>query len=137
MATATASSGYATAPAERNKAIVEAFYQAAIVDKDFSKVRPLLGDSYTQHNPQIADGFDGLQAFIGFLAETCPGITLEIKRLIAEGDYVVSHVHGIRVPGQPGTAIIDIFRFKGDKIVEHWDVQQPIPDESANDNPLF
>jgi predicted SnoaL-like aldol condensation-catalyzing enzyme len=122
---------------ERNKATVRAFYQAAIIEKDFAKVRPLLGDRYIQHNPQIADGFDGLQAFLAMLAQNVPGISLDIKRLVAEGDYVVSHVHGIRVPGQSGTSIVDVFRFEDGKIVEHWDVMQPIPESAANANTMF
>ncbi|GAA4959250.1 ester cyclase [Yinghuangia aomiensis] len=122
---------------ERNKETVRAFYQAAIIEKEFDKVRPLLGDKYIQHNPQIADGFDGLKEFLNFLAENFPGISLEIKRLVAEGDFVVSHIHGIRVPDQPGASIVDIFRFEDGKIVEHWDVAQPIPDEAANSNSMF
>lgn len=124
-------------PEERRKETVRAFYQAAIIEKDFAKVRPLLGETYTQHNPQIADGFEGLEAFLEMLAQDFPDITLEIKRLIADCDYVVSHVHGIRVPGQPGTSIIDIFRFVDDKIVEHWDVMQPIPQTAVNANTMF
>ncbi len=122
---------------ERNKRTVVAFYQAAIIDKDFARARMLLGDTYTQHNPQIADGLDGLEAFLGRLAKAFPGLTMEIKRLIAEGDYVAAQVHGVRVPGQPGSAIVDIFRFEGDKIIEHWDVMQPIPVEAANTNTMF
>lgn len=122
---------------ERHKATVRAFYQAAILDKDFAKVRPLLGDHYIQHNPRIADGFDGLEKFIEGLARDFPGISLDIKRLVAEGDHVVAHVHGIRVPGQAGTSIIDIFRFEDGRIVEHWDVMQPIPDSAANANTMF
>lgn len=137
MTSTNISAGARTTPEEGHKETVRAFYQAAIIEKDFAKVRPLLGDVYTQHNPQIADGFEGLEAFLGTLAQNFPDITLEIKRLIAEGDYVVSHVHGIRVPGQPGSAIIDIFRFADDKIVEHWDVMQPIPETPANVNTMF
>jgi predicted SnoaL-like aldol condensation-catalyzing enzyme len=61
----------------------------------------------------------------------------EIKTIFAEGDFVMAHVHGVRVPGQRGMAIVDIFRLEDGKIVEHWDVMQPIPEEAANENGMF
>ena len=137
MSATTPTTDIESATIKRNKETVKAFYQAAIIEKDFSKVRPLLGDRYIQHNPQIADGFEGLQGFLTYLARNFPGVTLQIKRLVAEDDYVVSHVHGIRVPGQPGASIIDIFRFENGKIVEHWDVAQTVPETAANSNSMF
>jgi predicted SnoaL-like aldol condensation-catalyzing enzyme len=71
------------------------------------------------------------------LRETFPQLRAEVRSLLADGDRVVGHVYGVRVPGQPGTAIIDIFRLADGKLVEHWDVMQPIPAESANDNGMF
>ncbi|HAT8211741.1 TPA: polyketide cyclase, partial [Legionella pneumophila] len=61
----------------------------------------------------------------------------EIKRIIADGDYVVVHVHSVLEPDTKGRAIIDIFRLENGKIYEHWDVIQPIPDEAANSNGMF
>ena len=36
-----------------------------------------------------------------------------------------------------GGAVADIYRLRGGKVVEHWDVLQPIPAESANPHPMF
>jgi predicted SnoaL-like aldol condensation-catalyzing enzyme len=122
---------------ERNKKIVTDFYNAALNEKDFDKARQYLGDKYIQHNPVAADGPEGLKAFIGFLRDKFPNNKSEIKRIFAEGDYVIVHVHAVREPGTRGNAIIDIFRLEGDKVVEHWDVIQPVPEKAMNDNGMF
>jgi predicted SnoaL-like aldol condensation-catalyzing enzyme len=127
----------ATEQLERNKATVTACYRHAIVEKDFEAARALVGPTYTQHNPRIADGLEGLAQFIDSVKRDFPDLTVDVKRLVAEGNYVVGHVHGIRVPGQAGTAIVDIFRFEDNRIVEHWDVMQPIPEDAANENTMF
>src|SRR5438132_4357630 len=81
-----------------------------------------LGPRYTQHNPNAADGPEGLTAFLGFLKEKFPNSRSEIKRVFTDGDYVILHVHAMREPGTRGNAIVDIFRLEDGKIVEHWDV---------------
>jgi predicted SnoaL-like aldol condensation-catalyzing enzyme len=107
---------------EENKKIVAAFYDAAVNQKDFEKASQYLGARYTQHNPLAADG---------------PNNRSEIKRIFADGDYVIVHVHAVREPGTRGNAIVDIFKLENGKVVEHWDVIQPIPEKAANDNGIF
>lgn len=123
---------------EQNKKNVIAFYDAAINKKDFDAARKYMGDKYIQHNPVAADGPEGLKGFIAFLKEKFPNAKSEFKRVFADGDYVIVHVHAVREPGTRGNAIIDIFRVdrKG-KVVEHWDVIQPIPEKAANNNTMF
>jgi predicted SnoaL-like aldol condensation-catalyzing enzyme len=40
-------------------------------------------------------------------------------------------------PGVFERAIVDIFRIENEKLVEHWDVVQPIPEKSVNKHPMF
>jgi predicted SnoaL-like aldol condensation-catalyzing enzyme len=122
---------------EANKKTVIAFYDAAINQKDFDKAKQYFGSHYTQHNPGAADGPEGLKKFIDFLKAKFPNAKSEFKRVFADGDYVIVHVHAVREPGTLGLAIMDIFRLEGGKVVEHWDVSQPIPEKPANNNTMF
>jgi predicted SnoaL-like aldol condensation-catalyzing enzyme len=120
-----------------NKQQVIEFYERAINQKNFDAAASYLGSHYKQHNPTAADGSEGLKMFIQFLREHYPHAHSEIKRVFAEGDYVVLHVHSIREPGTRGRAIIDLFKLEEGKIIEHWDVVQDIPEKSANSNGMF
>jgi predicted SnoaL-like aldol condensation-catalyzing enzyme len=122
---------------EANKKAVQEFYDFAINKKDFESARKYMGDRYKQHNPLVADGPEGLKAFIEFLKTNFPDARSEIKRVFADGDYVILHVHSIRPPNMRGRAIIEIFRLENGKVDEHWDVIQEIPEESANPNGMF
>jgi predicted SnoaL-like aldol condensation-catalyzing enzyme len=122
---------------EANKKIVVEFYDKAINQKDFDAASKYLGARYTQHNPNAADGPEGLKAFLQFLKEKFPSSRSEIKRVFADGDYVILHVHAVREPGTRGSAIVDIFKLENGKVVEHWDVVQPIPEKAANTNGMF
>ena len=122
---------------EENKKTVTAFYDAAINQKDFEAAAKFIGPRYVQHNPRAADGPEGLKAFLGVLREKFPDYHSEIKRVFADGDYVILHVHNVPMPGARGAAIVDIFKLEDGKIVEHWDVRQEIPEQSANSNTMF
>jgi predicted SnoaL-like aldol condensation-catalyzing enzyme len=127
----------ARADPEANKKAVLEFYDKALNQKDFTAAAPYFGPRYIQHNPGAPDGIEGFKAFIAQRKEKFPGARSEIKRAFAEGDYVILHVHSVREPGERGVAIVDIFRLENGKIVEHWDVVQPIPEKTANSNGMF
>ncbi len=122
---------------EANKKAVIAFYDAALNHKDFAAAQKYLGPRYTQHNPNAADGPEGLEKFIAFLREKFPQSHSDIRRAFADGDYVILHVHAVREPDTRGSAIVDIFKLEHGKIVEHWDVIQPIPEKAANSDGMF
>ncbi len=81
-----------------------------------------IGGEYHQHNPTAPDG---RQAFVGFVSgfvKQFPALHVEIKRLVAEGDLVAVLSHMKVNSSDRGSAVMDIFRLKDGKLVEHWDV---------------
>jgi len=123
---------------ERNKKSALEFYDLAINKKDYEAAVKYIGDGYRQHNPLVGDGKEGFKAFLAMLKKDFPQAHSEVKRIFADGNYVIIHVHSIRVPRTPGRAIFDCFRFdENGKVVEHWDAIQDIPVKAANPNGMF
>ena len=121
-----------------NKKTVIAFYEMA-----FNKHMPAEamkqfgGDTYTQHNPFVTDGKKPfIDYFIKFQKEH-PTAGTEIKRVLSDGNLVSVHAHSKVEPRDLGRAVMDIFRLEHGKIIEHWDVAQPVPEKSANTNTMF
>jgi predicted SnoaL-like aldol condensation-catalyzing enzyme len=122
---------------EKNKAVAIEFYELALNQKDFEKASKLIGTRYVQHNPRAVDGIEGIRNHVEMLKRDFPKNRGEIKRVIAQGDLVALHVHSKRTPDTMGNAIVDIFRIENGKVVEHWDVVQPVPKDALNTNTMF
>ncbi|QEN08245.1 hypothetical protein EXM22_09690 [Oceanispirochaeta crateris] len=73
-------------------------------------------DSYTQHNLTFPDGRQTVLDALPSLKKA--GTTVEIKRVITDGDFVALH-SAYNLFGEK--AGFDIFRFENGVIVEHWD----------------
>lgn len=122
-----------------NRAVVLAFYEAALVDlQPRAAFDGYVADDFVEHKPDVAEGTKAATvAFLEGLIKEVPEPRWEILRTIAEGDLVFLHARFSPAPGAPHYAIADVFRLKDCKIVEHWDVVAPPPKQSRNPNPRF
>lgn len=124
--------------AAANKKLVLDFYSMLFEKRQVKEAFDrFVSPDYIQHNPNIPNGTAPDIAFLTEKFKNNPESTNEVKRAIAEGDLVVLHVHSRLNPADKGRAIVDIFRIKDGKIVEHWDVIQPVPPETLNGNPML
>ena len=82
-------------------------------------VSHLDAERYVEHDPNVADGREGLPRYIDALE---PDARTGIVRIFEDGDLVVTQADGqVRDDG----TFFDVFRFENGAIVEHWGFAAP------------
>jgi predicted SnoaL-like aldol condensation-catalyzing enzyme len=103
---------------------LEAFARFAAGDVDV--LDEIIGPDFVNHAPDAPHDRDAWIQSVKTGPLTTS--TVDIKRVIADDEFVVVHYQLIPPEGGLGEAVVDIWRFAGDVIVEHWDVSQPVTD---------
>lgn len=122
---------------EANRKLVVEFYDRFFNKHEVAEAAAVVADDYKQHNPQVPDGKEPFVGFFTGYFKDNPNSRAKIVRSSTDGDLVWIHVHSTNGPEDRGQAVVDIFRVKEGKIVEHWDVIQDVPKEAANQNTMF
>ncbi|WP_459385685.1 nuclear transport factor 2 family protein [Arthrobacter humicola] len=112
---------------------VEIFYTQKRVREAFDF---LVAEDYRQHNPTIPDGPEAAVRMLTPKFDGSPDSRFEVQRILVDGDLALVHVRASG-PGRPDAAVTDIYRFENGRIVEHWDVLQPVPEDPVHDHPMF
>ena len=96
-----------------------------------------VGKDFRHHNIYFKGDGESLMIAMEENAKKNPDKIFEIKRALHEGELVTIHSHVRQKPGDPGAAVVHIFRFENGKIAELWDLGQPVPLETVNENGIF
>lgn len=121
-----------TADEVRNVEVVIDFFQHLMNEHDFDyTLKNHGGGSYLQHNRSIPDEISGVVDYVRSLTRRFPEYSFDVKRISADGDFVILHSHATlkashRGNEKKGFIITDTFRLKNGALVEHWDAIQPI-----------
>jgi predicted SnoaL-like aldol condensation-catalyzing enzyme/truncated hemoglobin YjbI len=121
---------------EKNKSIALAFVQTVLINGQFDKLPSFYDENIIQHNPYIDNTIPGL--IKGMEALQKQGVTIQIQKtwnVFGEGNFVLVASEGL-FSGKP-TAFFDLFRIENEKVIEHWDVLQEIPQQQAHENGFF
>jgi predicted SnoaL-like aldol condensation-catalyzing enzyme len=122
---------------QRRLDFVLEMYREVLIAMDSSRVDHYISPAYVQHSSLAPPGRDALKQFLDMIRVQSPDATSDIKRAFVDGDHVIVHVHVKRFAGDPGLAVVDIFRVDDRYILEHWDVLMEVPARPVNPNPLF
>lgn len=96
-----------------------------------------VGPGFRHHNPYFPGDADSLRRAMEENATQNPDKSLDVKLVLEDGDLVAVLSHVKQDPDDRGGAVVHIFRFEEDRIVELWDVGQEIPEDSPNENGMF
>ena len=92
---------------------------------------------FRHHNPYFPGDRASLLAAMEENAATFPQKEFEAVRALEDGDLVAVHGRVRLTPSRPWIALIHIFRFQDNQIIEEWEAGQEVPKESPNENGVF
>ncbi len=92
---------------------------------------------FRHHNPYFRGDAESLAAGMEENAKKYPEKVLEVLHALEDGDLVALHSRIRLASDSPEIAVVHIFRFENDRIIELWDLGQPVPKDSPNENGMF
>lgn len=123
----------------------DAFFQLLYVDHDFiAAMTAHTTPTFIEHNPNLPNSPEEQAEWFAersaanpeFFAPKAEWKTRFVHHIIA-GNYLIVHYFMSVGPDDRGRMFADFWRFDGDKIIEHWDVVQPVPKTIKSGNPMW
>ena len=93
--------------------------------------------NFKHHNPFFKGDVDSLMIAMEESAKVNPNRVFEIKHTIMDADLVAYHSFIQQTQSDAGLVVVHILKFSDNKIIEMWDMHQPIPENMINENGMF
>ncbi|WP_071394255.1 nuclear transport factor 2 family protein [Bacillus tuaregi] len=122
---------------QSNKEKAVSFLQLVASGRVREAFRQFTSPDFLHHNPYFRGDADSLMHAMEENANKNPEKVFEVKQVMGEGNRVAVYSHVKQKQDDLGGAVVHIFRFQNDLITELWDVGQPIPENSPNENGVF
>lgn len=119
------------------KEIAQDFLQLAAKGESRIAFGLYVSNNFKHHNPHFKGDADTLMTAMEENAKRNPAKILEIQRALEDDNLVAVHSRVRQSPHDIGGAVMHIFRFDHDKIVELWDFGQAVPENLVNENGMF
>lgn len=122
---------------QANKETALDFLKLIIIGQIEEAYRKYVDMDGRHHNVYYPEKFSALKQGMLENHAQFPDKQFMVKHVLAEGNLVAVHSNVVLKPGEPGIAAVHIFRIQEGKIVEMWDVGQPVPVDSPNEAGAF
>lgn len=122
---------------ESKKDLAASFLQLASSGNARQAFRKYIHPQFRHHNPYFKGDRESLMTGMEESALQFPKKVFDVVRTLEDGDFVIVHGKVRLNPDTPEIALIHIFRFDGDLIIEEWEAAQEVPQESPNENGMF
>ena len=114
------------------------FLKMAALGDHKSAYDKFIAPNFIHHNQYFKGDRQSLMNAMAEAHKMSPNKSIDIKHAYEDGDTVITHSMVIRKdPSKQPIAVVHIFRFKNDKVVELWDLGQEILKDSPNENGPF
>ena len=120
-----------------HKEIATSFLQTVASGQIREAYEKYVSPDFRHHNAYFKGDRESLMVAMEEAEQTDPMKSLDIKSALADGDRVAVFSHVKQNSHDRGVAVVHIFRFEGEQIVELWDVGQMISEDSPNENGPF
>jgi predicted SnoaL-like aldol condensation-catalyzing enzyme len=114
-----------------------AFLTLAAAGKTDEAFAKYVAADFKHHNPYFKSDAASLRDAMRDNALQHPNRSFEVQRALHDGDLVAVHSKVTFGTKPMVIAAVHVLRFSAGKIVEFWDVGQPVPDESPNALGMF